>query len=487
MVKWQSAWPVSIWARIVFIAFLILPLLSGTLAEAACTCGSGVVPCGVVCCSGSTYCQAGNICTNGGCLSRSSPRVCSNGSFCNAGEVCTPDGRCLSQTSERYCGGREFCGAGTACIGGGKCLAVTSERYCGNGRYCSEGSYCSGGGCRSHAADAAERVARERAEQLLREAERLAEDQRRADEERQREAEARERAARAAAAAAPAVQRQPSGAGHPANCSTITGPNMGPGQPCPDDRPRIGATTPPSTPPARARTAPPPPKTVLIQPPPPCGTCRALDAVGEILPAFGKLLQEKEAEINSPNIPPPQEWIVRRPASVSARPLSPRESDLPNSREGEPGRRMNWPDLDIQEPFAIQDEIEADFDERCKRAIGEYLSGADNPIEQAKKKIRDLKKEGNSQVAAVRDAILRPMESLRTWWKEKREEIFAKYYPENWLKTVKEQILKAETPRRQEDLRRFEEKWGDKCAKDIYTKDIEPVLQQVADDLDDAR
>src|SRR5262245_3512200 len=158
---------IFIWLCRVSIAFTVpTMLLTFSLSEAwgSCTCGGrGVVPCGVVCCSATTYCDSGFICTDGGCLSRSSPRVCPNGQYCTGtNAVCTPENECISASSERYCGSNRFCDEGELCTREMKCISRTSERYCGGGTYCPPGHYCRNGGCRSHAADREpERLTRE--------------------------------------------------------------------------------------------------------------------------------------------------------------------------------------------------------------------------------------------------------------------------------------------------------------------------------------
>jgi hypothetical protein len=54
---------------------------------------------------------------------------------------------------------------------------------------------------------------------------------------------------------------------------------------------------------------------------------------------------------------------------------------------------------------------------------------------------------------------------------------------------LKEHIRNAETQDKQEELKRFEEKWANKCVEEAYAKDVEPELRRVAeeDDAGEAR
>lgn len=452
------------------LAFALLSslVLDTSDAKAECTCGSGVVPCGVVCCSATTYCESGQICADGGCLDRNSARVCSDNRYCEQGDVCTPDSRCISASSERYCGGRSFCQAGSACIGGGKCLSVTSERYCGNGKYCSEGSYCSGGGCRSHAADEADRRFRE-AQEAVRRIEEAALAQQRRDAEARAEREA-------------AAQRaRNSSSGNSGDCSTITGPGMGPTGPC--DVPKPGRAAPASPPPA-VRPPARPPSRVVLAPPASCNSCAAIDAVAEILPQFGQVLELAGQELNSPNIAPPQQWITRPPPQASIRPdpIAQQPDDSASDASRDKPVSLRLPSLSLDHPFKIEDELEKDYAQRCKEAFGELMSGKDNPVETAKKKIRELKKQGNSII----DTVQHPFDSAKAWLQAKIDEKIPKVEWKTYFKILKEQIRKSETKDKQEELKRFEEKWGDKCVKEAYTKDIEKELKQVAAEAPDA-
>lgn len=280
------------------------------------------------------------------------------------------------------------------------------------------------------------------------------------------------------------AERKAREAQHSSSCSTITGPGMGPAGPC--DTPRPGLNTPiPPAPAATARPRPRPPSRVVLAPVPPCNACAALDAVAEILPQFGQVLDQMEQEINSPNIPPPEQWIAEPPPQSSNRQAvnaqRPDDSggDFPRDK---PGSLRLPPGFSLDDPFQLEAEPEQDYAQRCKEAFGEYLSGKDNPIETAKKKIRDLKKQGNSLV----DIMRHPFDSAKDWLQAKIDEQIGQIDPHNYFKILEEQIRKAETKDHQEELKRFKEKWRDKCIENAYTKDIEEQLKQVLDEPSDS-
>jgi hypothetical protein len=227
----------------------------------------------------------------------------------------------------------------------------------------------------------------------------------------------------------------------------------------------------------------------VLAPPAPCNSCAAIDAIAEILPQFGQLLEQAGQELNSPNIPPPQQWITRPPPQQSSirQDLNPRQpNESASDSSPDKPRSLRLPGMSMEHPFQIEDELEKDYAQRCKEAFGELMSGKDNPVEAAKKKIRELKKQGNSYI----DIVRHPFDSAKAWLRAKVDEMVPKAELETYFKVLKEQILKSETQARQEELQRFEEKWGDKCVKEAYTKDFEEQLKQAADeDIDsgDAR
>jgi hypothetical protein len=216
---------------------------------------------------------------------------------------------------------------------------VLSDRYCGGGRFCREGWYCSGGGCRSRAADAEAEAARRRQQALEDERRRLEDEaRRRADEQRlneeRRRAEAKQRAAeekRKADAAADRARRN-STAAKASPCSTITGPGMTSGGPCPPTvkkpttaNQKFDAARAPRVPtPGTPRVVVPKTPRVVVLSPPQCIGCDFLKAAGEVLPDFGERLDGIEyEEIKEPppfdrgaNTPPP--LLPRRlPAAVT--------------------------------------------------------------------------------------------------------------------------------------------------------------------------
>jgi len=136
----------------------------------------------------------------------------------------------------------------------------------------------------------------------------------------------------------------------------------------------------------------------------------------------------------------------------------------------------------LDDPFQIEDELEQDYAQRCKEAFGELMSGKDNPVEAAKKKIRELKKQGNSII----DIVRHPFDSAKAWLQAKIDEMIPRADLETYFKVLKEQIRESETKDKQEELKRFEEKWGDKCLQDAYTKDVEEQLEHTANEDTDS-
>jgi hypothetical protein len=268
-----------------------------------------------------------------------------------------------------------------------------------------------------------------------------------------------------------------------ADCSTITGPGMGPTGPC--EKPKPGFNPPQPSPGGAAQTPPPPVsslRTVLL-PPPPCDACMALDAVAEILPQLGQALDQADQEINSPNIPPPQEWLTEPPRGVSTRQaLNAQPAEDAGDPPADTARPIRLPPgFSLDDPFQLEAEAEKDYAQRCKEAFGEFLSGKDNPIEGLKKKIRDLKKQGNSTI----DIVRHPFDSAKDWLQGKIDEKLAQIDPRNYFKILEEHIRKAETKDHQEELKRFKEKWAEKCVENAYTKDIEEQLKHALDDSGD--
>ena len=386
------------------LAFAVLANLVLTVsdAKAYCTCGSGSVPCGVVCCSASTYCESGQICANGGCLSRDSARVCSNGNYCDQGDVCTPDGRCISVSSERYCGGRNFCQPGSACIGGGKCLSVTSERYCGNGKYCSEGSYCSGGGCRSHAADDAERSYRaaQDALRLLQEAQ----------QEEQRQAEEKARAEREAAA----QRDRNSSSGNSGNCSGISGLGLSSGTPCPNQNSgtNVIQSSPPLKPQSVGGTSAPrtqPPRTVSLSPPT-CNTCDVLRSVGEILPDLAEKLDNLKTESIKD-----VEWNRFDGGPNTLRPFLPRGPLSPTSKAPNPLEEINTlkelsGDLKELSELTEKNKEPEDYAEICQNSYLDaswkaFTSHEGSYLEKAKAGREALKKCWDAAKKHIKDTV----------------------------------------------------------------------------------
>lgn len=336
-------------------------------------------------------------------------------------------------------------------------MSVSSERYCGNGHYCAEGTYCKDGGCRSHAADEALRELRRVEDELRAEQERLADEARKAEE-------------RSRAAANPS--------NHSGSCSTITGPGMSSGGPCNNDRGNGPSQTPPSPPNTQQPPQKPQTKLVLVQPAPSCPGCRALDAVAEILPLFGSTLKEMDEEINSPNIPPPQDWLTHPPSATNAartnsHPDQDNEPDTTNAQHRQPSSRPS--DDTSPSPDSALDEAEDDYAVVCDRAFKEYLSGNDDLMEKAKQEVRDLKKARNSLAEAIRH----PYATAKRLLQDYIDEHLAQFDPHNYFKILAEQALKSESKERQEDLKRFKEKWGEKCVERTYATAIEQNLTHV--------
>jgi hypothetical protein len=355
---------------------------------------------------------------------------------------------------------------------------VTSERYCGNGRYCDEGHYCTGDGhCRSHAADRA-----------LKELEAsIAEMQRAAEEAARRAKEEAEAAERALREEERKRAEAASHGGQAPDCSTITGlpgDSSGPNN-CGKNTPQSPPARDPNRRPTETqRTPPQQPRRVVMLPPPPCAACDALNAAGEILPQFGQLLADAEREINSPDIAPPEQWLTEpvkdTPASRTDTPVGASDNDASGAPGADttPGRRL--PDLlTFEDPFQLDEEAERDYAEVCKEAAAEFLSGKDNPIQTAKKKIRDLKKQGNSIVDTARHPIEHLKQEVQDYINKKLEKL--DYH--NYFDTLKEQILKAETKNRQEELKSFEEKKHKKCDESAY-KYFEDRLKEAEHDPD---
>ncbi len=241
---------------------------------------------------------------------------------------------------------------------------------------------------------------------------------------------------------------------------------------------------PPPAPKVQPPRPPAPPPKIVRLPPPPCDGCAALDAVAEVLPEFAQLLDDMDREINSPNIPPPQQWLAEPPRASQTRTAHnepPAGGGDADDSSADNARKLHLPPgFSLDDPFRLEAEAEKDYAQVCKQAYGEYLSGKDNPIDAFKTKVRDLKKKGNSII----DIVRHPFDSAKAALQEKIDGQLEKFDPHKYFKILEEQIRKAETKDHQEELERFKKKWRDKCLDNAFDKDIEEKLKHALDHLD---
>jgi hypothetical protein len=194
---------------------------------------------------------------------------------------------------------------------------VLSDRYCGGGRFCREGWYCSGGGCRSRAADAEAEAARRRQQALEEERRRLedearrqAEEQRLNEERRRADAERRAADEKRKAQAAAERARNNSAAAKATPCSTITGPGMTSGGPCPPTNQKPATANQKfdaaKASPAPTRSGAPSPRypRVVVLSPPQCRMCDVLKTMGEVVPDLAEKLNGLKYEAINDAEPP---------------------------------------------------------------------------------------------------------------------------------------------------------------------------------------
>ena len=171
----------------------------------------------------------------------------------------------------------------------------------------------------------------------------------------------------------------------------------------------------------------------------------------------------------------------RPPPSTAPAPGAPvaDDSTVPDIRET--GRRVPGPStLDqLSDLFTGPEEADEDYAQACKAALGEFLAGQDNPIDAAKRRIREARAQGLSYIEAVRH----PIDTIKRYLQERIDEHIPRFDVRRYFATLQQSLLDAETPRRREELERFKEKWGERCVEYIYTNHVEPGLQQAYDDL----
>jgi hypothetical protein len=325
-------------------------------------------------CSNGAYCEAGRVCIEGNrCLSTTSERFCADGTYCKGGYLCTKDGSCLSSQSDRVCTNGSYCEEGQICIKGNKCLAATSERFCSDGSYCNEGYVCrSDGQCYSKAQVEYERQERQRAEEY------------------QKEKEAQR--------AALNEEFQPS-AHNPFfsqdSCdeSDLTAPGGGSA---------LGAAGKKKC--AQAEKQPLAAKQVVatngVASPsssntsPPSDGAAALESLRALMPELGRLIDEADSVVNSPNIPPPSQWRTSNasaPAGTGRRRPSPSEGAQPmpdDPSEGISGASAgSAPDREA---------VDDDYAEAC------HTESSKDGVKSLKQDFEEALKNGGSKFGAIK-------------------------------------------------------------------------------------
>lgn len=297
-------------------------------------------------------------------------------------------------------------------------------------------------------------------------------------------------------AAVPQENALPQGYGHTANygtCSTITGPGMGgPSAPCITNNGNFNMTG--ASSPTNFQQSPPPAQVIqpprVVTSPPPCVGCYALDGVAEILPTFGQLLADMDQEINSPNIPPPSQWVTEPPPPVRQAQAPPGADDADLADADSSDVADTVPEVP-DNSFEMPELADRDYAELCQEANLEYLTGQDSPEAQAREQYDKYKQQydsGMSAANAAKEFINHPIDF--TSFKTTQFKAYMRSYWDthftmnNTMKFLQNQIVQAAGEDRQEDLKRFKEKWADKCVQDTYKKQVDQPLQNVQTDPD---